>query len=384
MPSIQEGEVVVCKGFWKNDKSYGWQFQVTDYEVELPSTIAGIKKYLGSGMIKGIGNVFAERIVHYFGKETLKVIDESPDQLVEVSGIGSKRVTTIKEHWKEQRAIRDVMMFLQSQGISPMYAQKVYKQYGDQSISKIQSNPYHLSKDIYGIGFKTADKIAFQLGIKRDADERIDAGVEFVLFELSNRGHTCYPVPEFLDAARKLLEVPAENIRERLREIELNYRILVDKLEEGENAEDFIWLMGIYNAEKGITNSVKKLLSATPVFQVNGLEDAIKKAERELSIELAVNQKKGDSKEFTIEIAHHYWWTRNWKIDDYKSHFTSCSNLYQENFISCANRQSCQTPSSGHRTECTNYSQFIRIRFFYQWLSSKCHKSPQWRINHSR
>lgn len=288
MPSIQEGEVIVCQGFWKNDKRHGWQFQVTDYDVELPSTVAGIQKYLASGMIKGIGSVFAERIVQYFGKETLKVIDENPDSLVEVNGIGDKRVETIKTYWKEQRAIRDVMMFLQSQGISPMYAQKIYKQYGDHSITKIQANPYHLSRDIYGIGFKTADKIAQKLGITKEADERIDAGVEFVLFELSNQGHTCYPVDDFVKSAEDLLDVPRDRIQERLAEIELNYRILVEKLPDG---KDYIWLMGIYNAEKGIVSTLKKLLGAPLAFQVQNVATNIAKTEKALQIQLAANQK---------------------------------------------------------------------------------------------
>ncbi|MGB0983417.1 MAG: ATP-dependent RecD-like DNA helicase [Saprospiraceae bacterium] len=291
MPSIQEGEVVVCKGSWKNDKNFGWQFQVNDYEVELPSTIAGIKKYLGSGMIKGIGNAFAERIVKYFGKDTLQVIDQSPDKLVEVDGIGKKRVAVIKSHWKDQRAIREVMMFLQSQGISPMYAQKIYKQYGDLAIAKVQANPYHLSKDIYGIGFKTADKIAQKLGILKDADERVDAGVEFVLFELSNRGHTCYPVIEFVEAAQKLLEVASERISNRLREIELNYRILIQKLTKDGREEDYIWLMGIYNAEKSIVTSLKKLLALPPAFQINEIESKLQQAEINLNILLASKQK---------------------------------------------------------------------------------------------
>ncbi len=299
MSSIQEGEVVVCQGFWKSDKNFGWQFQVTDYQVELPSTIAGIQKYLGSGMIKGIGSVFAERIVQYFGKDTLKIIDESPDELIEVDGIGKKRVSTIKMHWKEQRAIRNLMMFLQAQSISPMYAHKIYKRYGDESISRIQANPYHLSKDIYGIGFKTADQIAQKLGILKDADERIDAGVEFVLFELSNRGHTCYPIPEFLEASRKLLEVERDKIEKRLTEIQLNYRIFIDTL-GGE--EEFIWLMGIYNAEKGIVNTIKKLLSAPPSFAVKNLPQTLHTVQRQLLIELAAQQKTAVEQSLTKKM----------------------------------------------------------------------------------
>ena len=299
MPSIQEGEVIKCDGFWKNDKNFGWQFQVTNYSVELPSTVAGIKKYLASGMIKGIGYVFAERIVGYFGKDTLKIIDEQPDELLKVDGIGTKRITSIKETWKDQRAIRDVMLFLQSQGISPMYAQKIYKQYGDQSIAKIQLNPYRLSKDIYGIGFKTADKIAQKLGIAKDSNERIDAGVEFVLSELSNRGHTCYPVDEFVIAAEKLLLVKDDLIVQRLEAIEQNYRIFTDTM-GGDKV--YIWLMSIYNAEKGIAASVKRLIETNPNFEVKELDKTLIQAQKELNIQLAENQNKAVSQSLTQKI----------------------------------------------------------------------------------
>jgi exodeoxyribonuclease V alpha subunit len=299
MPSIQEGEVINCNGFWKNDKNFGWQFQVTDYSVELPSTIAGIKKYLASGMIKGIGYVFAERIVDFFGKDTLQIIDERPDELLKVDGIGAKRITSIKETWKEQRAVRDVMLFLQAQGISPMYAQKIYKQYGDQSIAKIQLNPYRLSKDIYGIGFKTADKIAQKLGIAKDSDERIDAGVEFVLSELSNRGNTCYPVDEFVIAAEKLLLVNQDLILQRLEAIEQNYRIFTDTMGTD---KVYIWLMSIYNAERGIAASVKRLIETNPSFEVSKLEKTLVSAQKELNIELAENQNKAVSQSLTKKI----------------------------------------------------------------------------------
>jgi exodeoxyribonuclease V alpha subunit len=289
MAGVQEGEEIKCNGFWKNDKTFGWQFQVTDYTLELPSTTAGIKKYLASGMIKGIGYAFAERIVHHFGKNTLKIIDERPEELLKVDGIGFKRITSIKETWKEHRAIRDVMLFLQSQGISPTYAQKIYKQYGDQSIAKIQLNPYRLSKDIYGIGFKSADQIAQKLGIEKNSNERIEAGVEFVLFELSNRGHTCFPVQDFILAAEKLLEVPQDLIRNRLEAIEYNYRILTDTM--GSDTL-YIWLRGIYNAENGIATVIKRLMETKAAFEVKGLDKALIKTQNELGLQLADQQEK--------------------------------------------------------------------------------------------
>ena len=209
MTSVQVGETLRCHGTWKNDPNYGPQFLVQDYQVTQPATIRGIEKYLASGMIKGIGKHFAERIVGEYGERTLEVIDESPDLLREIDGIGPKRLEKIKAGWGEQKAIREVMVFLQGYGISPTYAQKVFKTYGDDSIKIIQDNPYQLARDIWGIGFKTADQTAQKLGIAKTSDLRIDAGVEYVLHQLSDDGHTCFPVNQFLEKAQELLEVDA-------------------------------------------------------------------------------------------------------------------------------------------------------------------------------
>jgi exodeoxyribonuclease V alpha subunit len=197
MTSVQVGETLRCHGNWKNDPNFGFQFIVQDYEVTQPATIRGIQKYLASGMIKGIGDHFAEQIVTKYGEQTLNAIDQTPDVLMEIDGIGPKRLEKIKSGWSEQKAIREVMTFLMGYGISPTYAQKVFKTYGGDSIRIITENPYQLARDIWGIGFKTADATAQKLGIGKESEMRIDAGVEYVLNELSNDGHTCYPVDKF-------------------------------------------------------------------------------------------------------------------------------------------------------------------------------------------
>lgn len=292
MPSIQEGETISCEGFWKNDTNYGHQFQVQNYQVTQPSSINGIKKYLSSGLIKGIGNVFAERIVSYHGKKTLDVIDKTPDELLKIDGIGEKRISKIKECWDEQKAVREVMVYLQTQGISPIYAQKIFKQYGDDSVWKIQDNPYHLARDIHGIGFKTADKIAGKLGISKNSEKRIDAGIEYALSELSNNGHTCYPVEDFLKAAEKLLDVSADEIRERLQTISLEYRIVLADLEVNNEHIPYLWLTPFWVSEQGIAKELKRIHYGYANIKSFDTPKAIAYAQKLLAIELAKNQVK--------------------------------------------------------------------------------------------
>ncbi len=213
LAAVNVGAVLRLKGEWKHDSKYGRQFSAADYRETVPATIAGIEKYLGSGLIKGIGPVNARRIVRYFKENTLKIIEESPDELVKVEGIGTKRVEMIKKAWTEQKEIKNIMLFLQSSGVSTAYAIKIFKTYGNESISIVKNNPYRLADDIWGIGFKTADKIAQQLGFDKESYERCRSGIMYVLSELSNQGH-CYATRtqliseavKILDAGEPLLE----------------------------------------------------------------------------------------------------------------------------------------------------------------------------------
>jgi len=291
LTTVQVGETVRCKGFWKNDLNYGFQFQVKEYEVERPSSKQGIKKYLSSGLVKGIGPAFAERIVEYYSTETLDVIDENPDALLKVNGIGKKRLEKIKACWDEQKAIREVMIFLQGYGVSPSFAKKVFRTYQEKSIAVIKENPYQLARDIWGIGFKTADHTARKMGIPVDADIRIDSGVEYVLSELSNEGHTCYPVDSFLESAQELLQVEAPLIDNRLEEILADGRIIIQPLTLKEETKAFIWLKLFYICEKGIAKEWRRLLNnLSPLKQIN-IPKAIAWAEKQLKINLAPNQK---------------------------------------------------------------------------------------------
>ncbi len=290
MTSVQVGETIRCWGGWKNDTNFGFQFQVKDYKVEQPSTVYGIQKYLASGMIKGVGKEFAKRIVKQYGVETLNVINDTPDVLMDIEGIGAKRLERIKTCWQEQKSIREVMVFMQGHGISPTYAQKVFKQYGDASIAVIQKNPYQLAKDIWGIGFKTADDAAQKLGIAKDSEMRIDAGVEWVLNELAGDGHTCFPIDKFLEKAHEILGVDAKMIDLRLETIEKEERIVTGALTIENQLTACIWLKVFHVCEKGIGSELRRLeLSNSPLRKIN-MDKSIQWAEQNLQIQLANNQ----------------------------------------------------------------------------------------------
>lgn len=210
MMGINVGESVELSGRWIVHAEYGRQFQVEQMRTVLPATVAGIEKYLGSGLIKGVGPEMAKRIVRHFGAETLDVIEHRPAELTHVPGIGAKRQQMIVSAWAEQQAIKEVMLFLQSHGVSTSLATKIYKYYGDESIGIVRSDPYRLARDIYGIGFLTADKIARALGIPADSPARVAAGLLYALGQASDDGHVYLPTGELVKTSTELLEVTPE------------------------------------------------------------------------------------------------------------------------------------------------------------------------------
>ncbi|MBD2491937.1 ATP-dependent RecD-like DNA helicase [Aulosira sp. FACHB-615] len=203
--NIQPGQTLQLTGFWREHPQYGSQFQVTNYKETKPATLTGIEKYLGSGLIKGVGPVTAKRIVVHFGLETLDIIENQIDRLIEVQGIAKKRIKLIKNAWETQKAIKEVMVFLQTHGVSTTYAVKIYKQYQDNAIATVTQNPYQLATDIYGIGFLTADKIARNLGVPTDSQFRYCAGIIHALSEAAEDGHCYLPQPELIEKVTKLL-----------------------------------------------------------------------------------------------------------------------------------------------------------------------------------
>lgn len=204
MATVNVGSVITIKGIWINNPKYGRQFDVKEWKESLPASIYGIEKYLGSGLIKGIGPIYAKKIVALFKEDTLRIIEEDPDRIIEVPGIGKKRVEMIKKAWQDQKEIKNIMIFLQSYGISTSFGGRIYKAYGNDSINILKENPYKLADDVYGIGFRTADQLAFKLGIDKESFKRCRAGIFYTLSQLSEEGH-CYAYAEQLVA--KCIEI---------------------------------------------------------------------------------------------------------------------------------------------------------------------------------
>jgi exodeoxyribonuclease V alpha subunit len=212
LPEITPGESLRLQGQWITTPQYGRQFKAEKCEQILPATIEGLKKYLGSGLIKGVGPVTANRIVKRFGLETLDVLDRNPERIRDVLGIGPKRAAAIARAWDEQKSIKQVMLFLQGHGVNTGLAVKIYKQYGDAAIDLVQADPYRLAQDIYGIGFKTADKIAHDLGLPHDAPSRVAAGVVYTLSNFTDQGHVFAPQSRLIHDASELLEVQPDQV----------------------------------------------------------------------------------------------------------------------------------------------------------------------------
>ncbi|MGH2355123.1 MAG: helix-hairpin-helix domain-containing protein, partial [Chloroflexota bacterium] len=216
LADLSPGEAILARGWWRNDPKYGWQFVAVDYRTTLPATVQGMKKYLGSGLVKGVGPVNAGRIVDAFGEATFEVIDQTPERLQEVPGIGPIRAARIAATWAEQRHIREVMAALQSYGISTSLATRIYKRFGDESGAVIAKEPYRLAREVWGIGFKTADKIAQAVGIAPDAPERLQAGVLHALGAAADAGHTLLPEVTLAAQAADLLGVLAARLDEAI------------------------------------------------------------------------------------------------------------------------------------------------------------------------
>ena len=261
MPETHVGSVLALEGFWKVDAKYGRQFSVEKFEETLPATVYGIEKYLGSGLIKGVGPKFARRIVEKFGKDTLDVIEENPEALIEVEGIGRVRVERIKKSWEEQKEIKNIMLFLQGHEVSTSHAKKIFKTYGSDSISVVQENPYRLADDIWGIGFKTADTIAEKMGIEKDRFIRLRSGILYTLNKLSENGH-CYAVREqLIRTAGQLLEVEEAEL-----EITLDEML---RTEDVIREEDAIYLPPFFFSETGCAKRLLKLLMAERRVQMD-------------------------------------------------------------------------------------------------------------------
>jgi exodeoxyribonuclease V alpha subunit len=279
LAGIAPGQVLKLSGDWETHPKYGRQFKAAGYSVGLPAEIHGIEKYLGSGLIKGIGPEMAKRLVERFGIKALDVIERSPDDLLGVEGIGEKRLQMIIRAWEDQREIRDVMIFLQGHGVSTGYSAKIFKQYGQNAIRVVRENPYRLASDIFGIGFLIADRIAEKVGISKDALIRAEAGILHVLEKISDEGHLFLPHDQLLDRAEALLEIDHAALEKAVSNLTASGRIVVEEfvtpilpsplegegLGGGEDASSkvvtAVYLKAFYAAEVGLANRLKALLS---------------------------------------------------------------------------------------------------------------------------
>jgi exodeoxyribonuclease V alpha subunit len=274
---VPAGSVLLCEGEWRVDKRYGQQFQCETWEEVMPATAYGIEKYLGSGLVKGIGPKFAKLIVGHFGTDTIEVIETDIERLYEVPGIGKKRVEKIRESWEKQKDIKNVMLFLQGFGVSTAYAAKIYRQYGKESIDKVKENPYRLADDIWGIGFKTADGIARKMGYEMNDERRLRSGLIYTLNQLADEGH-CYAEEEQLIAtARQLLEADEECIHTAMTHAIETEDLMLDGTG--------IYLPPFYYAECGTANRLSALVHTKEVGSIFTARFDLAKLQRETGIE---------------------------------------------------------------------------------------------------
>jgi exodeoxyribonuclease V alpha subunit len=291
---IQPGENLRLTGTWIQDPKYGRQFRVASYATIAPATLGGIEKYLSSGLIRGIGKGLASRLVQSFGHATLEVIEEQPERLREVEGIGPQRAAAIVRAWAEQKGIKEVMVFLQSHGVSTQYAIKIYKVYGPSAIHRVRENPYRLATDIYGIGFKTADKIAAALGTPPDAPQRIEAGTLYLLSLAGDRGHLFLPRRELLEEAQKLLGAEPRRVEQALAALTAAGQLVVEPLAAApaDPSEAAVFLKALHTAEEGIAARLRALLVQPPLpFEID-VERALEWFEKSERVALAPQQRQ--------------------------------------------------------------------------------------------
>ena len=292
--ALAPGEMLKMNGGWETHPKFGRQFRVLSHTTMLPASVKGIKKYLGSGLIKGIGSVMASRIVKKFGEKTLEVIDERIEQLACVEGIGEKRIRMIKKAWADQKEIRSVMIFLQEHGVGVSHATKIYRKYGQRSIAVVSQNPYKLATDIIGIGFQTADRIAQNLGFEKGAPVRAEAGILYVLNQLSEEGHVFYPYEPLIERCCEILEVDRETIIKAFGTIALDGQIVIEDLnqlpDEFEPNRKAVYLTRFHVSETGISRHLSRLISSRKTIRSMDLEKAVDWVQKRIDLQLAPRQ----------------------------------------------------------------------------------------------
>ena len=285
---ISAGEFVQASGTWVNDRTHGVQFRASFLKVTAPTTVEGIEKYLGSGMIRGIGPVYAKKLVRAFGEAVFDVIEQEPPRLRQVTGIGPKRAERIIAGWAEQKVIREIMLFLHSNGVSTSRAVRIYKTYGADAVQLISENPYRLARDIRGIGFRTADQIAAKIGIEKTALIRVRAGISYALAEAMDDGHCGLPAEELISLAQQLLEVPAELVETALGLELQGGAVIADDLA----GRRCVFLAGLYRAEREIAEKLSALAVGKPSWPLIDADKAIPWVEKRTKLALAESQRE--------------------------------------------------------------------------------------------
>ncbi len=287
--SVSPGESVRLTGLWTSHPQFGDQFKAFEYEITRPATIAGIQKYLGSGLIKGLGPVMAKRIVDHFGEETLDIIENEIARLVEVRGVAAKRIEMVQRAWAEQSAIKEVMVFLQGHGVSTHFAVKIFKQYGNEAIRVVEKSPYRLAEDVYGIGFRTADQIARNLGMPFDAEARLQAGLQYILSKATEQGHCYLPMQELVARASEVLAIESES------RLNASVEMLLDGgglKSEAVTDDRAIYLPPLWQAERSFARRVRLLLQRTVSVDLKRVDDWLTRFTVSRGIDLSGEQRQ--------------------------------------------------------------------------------------------
>jgi exodeoxyribonuclease V alpha subunit len=300
------GTVLNMEGRWSKHPKFGRQFKAIRIETRPPVTVEGIEKYLGSGLVKGIGAETARRIVLCFKEETLNIIEHQPDRLCEVSGIGTKRVAMIQKAWLQQKEIRDVMLFLQSHGVSPTYASKIFRQYGQRTIELVRSNPYRLAHDIFGIGFLIADSIAAKLGFENDAPLRLQAGILYVLHQLADEGHLYYPYEALADKSQAILKSPQAPIFRAFDALSDEKKIVMEDVYETSDKDlsddKAVYLTLYYQCEQFTARQLHLLMAVPNHLSITNTQQAIQWVQKWINLELAPSQQQAIAKALTSKV----------------------------------------------------------------------------------
>jgi len=297
-PTITPGEFIESAGWWVTDRTHGLQFKTTQLRVVPPTTIEGIERYLGSGMVKGIGPHFARKLVQAFGAEVFDVIAQTPARLQELDGIGPKRTARVVAAWTEQQVIREIMVFLHGHGVGTARAVRIYKTYGAEAIARVQENPYRLALDIYGIGFKTADTLAQRLGIPRDAVIRAQAGVRHVLQTFADDGHCAVVQAELVEATTTLLEIPLSTITHAIALELQDERLVADTID----GQPCLLLAPLARAEAGVASQLLHLLDGAPPWGQIDPAKAIPWVEQQTGRTLAASQRAAVAQVLTGKV----------------------------------------------------------------------------------